>query len=86
MSQLLAVRGYICYSYFTVLHMVSSSKPLSIQQKQMLSPTGSQMGGLTQPPTASPDGQPPPGFKMSYALAYVPIYVPENGEKGEKNE
>ena len=33
--------------------------------------------------------QPPPGFKVSYALAYVPVFVPEKNEQEEeerKNE
>jgi len=36
-------------------------------------------------PNSNHHHQPPPGFKMSYALAYVPVFVPDRLEEDETN-
>lgn len=75
---------------------ISSPKALNnkfisvVQQKQMIPfaqlNAGLANAGAAPQPVSDTSVQPPRGFKVSYALAYVPIYIPERNEKGGTNE
>lgn len=63
----------------------ASKRYVSIASSKQMLPLPS-LNTTQTAPKSSTNQQPPPGFKMSYALAYVPIFIPEKNESEENRD
>ena len=64
----------------SVASLRSSSTSLAVSAASIIQPHFTNAGNFSNiniPRKAEPGQQPPAGFKVSYALAYVPVYVPD---------